>query len=86
MAHSKSALKYIKTSKKKQVLNKAVKSSLFTLEKKIRTAVEANDGTAQAILGEFCSKLDKAAKRNVVHANKIARKKSILTKLVNAAK
>ena len=84
MAHTKSALKTLKTSKKKHEINKAIKSALFTLEKKFRAAVEAKDENAQEIFAAFCSKIDKAAKRSVVSKNKIARKKSQLASLMVA--
>ena len=84
MAHTKSALKTIKTSKKKHEINKAIKSSLFTIEKKIRAGVEAKEDNVQDLFTNFCSVLDKAAKRNVVHKNKIARKKSQLSSLISA--
>jgi len=84
MAHTKSALKTLKTSKKKHEMNKAIKSSLFTIEKKLRAAVEAKEENVQEIFSTFCSTIDKAAKRNIVHKNKIARKKSQLAALLNA--
>lgn len=84
MAHTKSALKTLKTSKKKHEMNKAIKSSLFTIEKKFRAAVEAKEENAKEIFSTYCSTIDKAAKRNIVHKNKIARKKSQLAALLNA--
>lgn len=84
MAHSKSALKRLKTDKKKHEINKAIKSALFTLEKKYRAAVAANDDNVKELFSAYCSKLDKAAKRSVVTKNKIARKKSQLAKLMVA--
>ncbi len=84
MAHTKSALKTIKKSKKRHEQTKAVKSALFTLEKKFRQAVEAKEENAQEIFSAFCTKIDKAAKTNIVHKNKVARKKSRLSALLNA--
>ena len=85
MAHSKSALKRLKTDKKKHEMNKAIKSTLFTLEKKFRAAVESGEiELAKEVFSAYCSKLDKAVKRSIVHKNKIARKKSRLSALLNA--
>jgi small subunit ribosomal protein S20 len=86
MAHTKSALKRLKTNKKKHEMNKAIKSTLFTLEKKLRTAIEAGDEDVMTVYAAFTSKLDKAAKRNILHKNKIARKKSRLSQMIKAAK
>ena len=52
-------------------------SRLKTLEKKFLTAMESKDSTvAKEASSAFISALEKARKTSLVHANKIARKKS----------
>ncbi len=83
MAHSKQALKRLKTSKLKHIANRAKKSMYFTAEKNLRAAVEANDAEKAAEMLKACeSRLDKNVKAGLYHKNKVARKKSQLQKLV----
>ncbi|MFA7230168.1 MAG: 30S ribosomal protein S20 [Victivallaceae bacterium] len=85
MASSKSALKRLRTSKAACLRNKARNSSLKTFEKKFRSAVEAADATQAADLQKlYFSKLDKAMKVGLIHANKVANKKSQVSKLMNS--
>jgi len=85
MAHLKSAIKRIGTSKKANLRNRARKSSMKTCEKKFRAAVDAKDAQlANTLLRECCSELDKAAKVGVIHPNKAANKKSQLMSLFNS--
>ena len=85
MAHLKSAIKRMRTSREQNARNRARKSTLKTVEKKFRAAVAAGDATAAAtLLRECASQFDKAAKKGVIHANKAANKKSQLDKLMNS--
>ncbi|HEY7280386.1 MAG TPA: 30S ribosomal protein S20 [Actinomycetota bacterium] len=66
--------------------NKAVRSSLKTAAKKVRTAAEAGDvdsATEQA--REASRALDKAASRGVLHKRTAARRKSRLAKTLARA-
>ena len=84
MAHLKSAIKRMRTSREQNARNRARKSTLKTVEKKFRAAVAAGDAAnAAAYLRESISEFDKAAKKGVIHANKASNKKSQLTKLMN---
>lgn len=80
---SKSAEKRDRNSKKTHLVNRGRISSLKTLEKRLRTAITEVDAGAEAVLREYCSKLDKVAKAGTIHRNKVANKKSQLTKLFN---
>ena len=61
MAHTKSAVKRLGTSKKANLRNRARISELKTIEKKLRAAVEAGETAAAAKLAKkFCSRLDEA--------------------------
>ena len=85
MAHLKSAIKRMRTSREQNARNRARKSTLKTVEKKFRAAVAAGDAAEAATLLRECdSQFDKAAKKGVIHANKAANKKSQLNKLMNS--
>ena len=76
MAHSKQALKRIKTSEKKRVANKARMSRMKTEMKKLLAAVEAGDkGKASELLPLVCKCIDKAEKQNVIHRHNASRRK-----------
>ena len=85
MAHTKSAIKRLRTSKQANLRNRMRLSELKTLEKKLRAAVDAKDVAVAAELGKtYCSRIDKAAKVGTVHANRAANKKSQVDKLLNS--
>lgn len=85
MAHTKSAIKRLRTSKQANLRNRMRLSELKTIEKKLRAAVDAKDAAAAAELGKtYCSRIDKAAKVGTVHANRAANKKSQVDKLLNS--
>ena len=85
MAHTKSAIKRLRTSKQANLRNRMRLSELKTLEKKLLAAVDAKDAAVAAELGKtYCSRIDKAAKVGTVHANRAANKKSQVDKLLNS--
>ena len=85
MAHTKSSIKRLRTSKQANLRNRMRLSELKTLEKKLRAAVDAKDAAVAAELGKtYCSRIDKAAKVGTVHANRAANKKSQVDKLLNS--
>ncbi len=81
MAHHKSAKKRVRSTKKREVRNKAALSKVKTLVKKVLISDDATN--AQADLKEAVSFLDKTAAKGRMHKNTVARKKSALTKHVN---
>lgn len=82
MPVTKSAKKALRQSKRRQVRNLAVKSAMKETVKEFRRAIEAKDSTkARELLSLVYQKLDKAAKRNIIHQNTAARKKSRLSRL-----
>lgn len=84
MAHTKSAIKRLRTSKQANLRNRARISELKTIEKKLRAAVSAGEAdNAGELVKKFCSRLDKAAKVGTIHANRVANKKSQVDKLLN---
>ena len=87
MAHMKSAIQRIRTSREANLRNRARLSELKTLEKKLRAAVEGKDAAlASDCAKAFCSALDKAAKVGTIHPNRAANKKSQADKLFNSVK
>lgn len=84
MAHHKSALKRIKQNKKKNARNKHVRSTLKTVIKRVREAVEGKDLTAaKEALAAAIPVIDKTATKGVIHKTNAARNVSRLTRLVN---
>ncbi len=82
----KSAVKTHKQSEKARVRHKSRRNAISTMEKKLRTAVEAGDKNAAAeLLKTQYAALDKAVKSGTFHKNKANRKKSRLASLVNSA-
>jgi len=75
----KAAEKWAVQSEKREIRNKAVKSSLKTLFKRVVASREVDAA------GSVESAYDKAAAKGVIHPNKAARKKSRLAKAVRRA-
>ncbi|QOQ38690.1 30S ribosomal protein S20 [Trueperella pecoris] len=83
MANIKSQIKRIKTNEKRRLRNKAVKTEVRTLVRKVREAAAAgNAEEAEAALRTASRKLDKAVSKGVIHRNQAANRKSKLAKLV----
>ena len=88
MANIKSAAKRIQIAERNRLRNRAYKSAIKTLMKKYFAAVEtygANPNSealeeVQKHQAAAYSKIDKAVKRGVLHANNGARKKSRLAR------
>ncbi len=81
MPNVKSAEKRMRTSAKRAARNRQVRSRLRTAIKKVRQADSPEIATAA--LREASSLLDRAAAKNVIHANKAARAKSRLAALIS---
>lgn len=85
MPNIKSAIKRVKTNEKRRLQNAAQKSSLRTTVKSVEVAISNNDvENAKEVLLTATKKLDKAASKGLIHKNAAARKKSRLTKKINA--
>jgi small subunit ribosomal protein S20 len=80
----KSAEKRLRQSEKRRTHNRARKSQVRTLEKKIRSDPGAPE--APELLKELSVLLDRYATRGLHHQNKADRVKSRLTRLVAAKK
>ena len=85
MAHTKSALKRLRTSQQANLRNRMRNSELKTIEKKLRAAVAAGEtATAAELAKKFSSRLDKAARDGTIHPTRVANKKSQADKLKNS--
>ena len=86
MANNKSAIKRIKISERKRIENSPYKSLVKTFIKKYFktleelkiTPTEVNYIKTKTALNLAFSKIDKAKKKNILHKNSAARKKSQL--------
>ncbi len=85
MPNIRSAAKAMRSSAKKHMRNKSIKSALKTVTKKVeKLAVPEQAEAAGATMPSVASALDKAAQKGIIHRNTAARKKSRLMKRLNA--
>ena len=86
MANTKSAIKRIRTSEKRRVRNRAVRTRMRSLLKTARAAATTPGDDARAAVLQAIRTLDKAVTKGVIHRNTAARKKSALARRLNAPK
>jgi small subunit ribosomal protein S20 len=85
MANTRSALKRMRQGEKRRVRNAAVRSTVRTAVKGARVALAASSPEeARTSLARAIRLLDRAVTKGVVHKNTAARKKSRLTRQLNA--
>ena len=81
-----SALKRARQAEQQRLRNKAVKSALKTVTKKVQAAAaEKKKDEVQKALTEATRAISKAATKGVIHRNTASRNISRLTKLTNTA-
>lgn len=81
-----SAAKRMRQNKKRQIKNRAVKSSLKIKMKKFNKLLDDKKvDEAREILPGLLSAWDKAASQGIIHKNTASRQKSRLTKRTNVA-
>jgi len=80
----KSAIKRVEVSKRKNLRNRMIKSSMKTSLKKFDTAVAAGSASSE-LLSATSSAIDRAAAKGVIHKNAANRKKSRAAKRMNKA-
>jgi len=83
MPNNKQAKKRVRQDDERRLANKSVRSSMRSAVKKVMDA-ESNDD-AQAALPEAFKRVDKAAKKKIIHGNAAARVKSRLSQAANKA-
>lgn len=77
--------KHLRQSRKRQVRNMSIKSTVKTEISKARAAIGAKPAEAAATVKAAQRALDKAVTKGVVHKSAAARKKSRLARSLNAA-
>jgi small subunit ribosomal protein S20 len=82
MPQHKSAVKRVRQNERRNIRNRASRSKMRTLMKKLHATEDAQQ--ASEMLNDVKSYLDKMAARNIIHKNKAAHYKSQLEKHVNA--
>ncbi|MAE71729.1 MAG: 30S ribosomal protein S20 [Gemmatimonadetes bacterium] len=82
MPHHRSAVKRLRQSAVARQRNRNIKSTIKTAVKKLDALTDPTE--ARALLSEVHGMLDKAAKRNVMHARTADRRKSRLAKRIAA--
>lgn len=86
MANIKSAKKRVLIEKERRVQNNSVKSEIKTYIRNFKTVLSEDVEKASEIYKTLVSKLDSAARENVIHANSANRKKAHFAKLLDNAK
>ena len=85
MAHSLSAKKRIRQNEKRRARNRARKDLLKTEVKAFNAVLTAGDfAKAEEQLKSVVSRLDRTAAKHTIHKNTAARKRSRLTRKLNA--
>jgi small subunit ribosomal protein S20 len=86
MPNTVSAKKRVRQTKDRTLRNKNRRSSMRTVLRQIREAVEAgNKAEAQALLPLAYKRIDKAAGAHIIHENTAANRKRKLARYVNRA-
>lgn len=86
MANIKSAKKRVLIERERRVQNNSVKSEIKTYVKKFKDQLSSDLAQAEETYKTLASKLDSAARENVIHANSASRKKAHFAKLLDNAK
>jgi len=85
MANIKSSAKRAQLIEKATAKNRAARSLMRTNNKKFDVAVESNDKeVAESAYTVAVKTVDRAATKNLIHKNNAARKKSAMTRKLNA--
>lgn len=85
MANIKSAIKRSRSNEKRALANNKIKSETKTVIKKFELALEEKDKKiAEELYKEAIKKIDIAESKGIYKTNTAARKKSNLTKKINA--
>jgi small subunit ribosomal protein S20 len=85
LANIKSAIKRNKQNEKRRVRNRVYRGTARTFIKRARLAIENGEkDTAETLVRQAVSALDKAAEKGVLHKNNASRRKSRLMKQLAA--
>lgn len=87
MPNIKSQKKRVLTNEKSRLRNQDIKSRLKTYMKQAEDALNGSDkAAAESAVSTAVSEIDRAKRKGTIHANSAARKKSSLTRRINAFK
>lgn len=78
MANLQASKKDIRKTAKRTLRNRIVRSELKTLAKRVTQCDKNDSAEVKATAQSYISALDKAAKRGIIHPNKVSRHKSHL--------
>ncbi|MFC4320844.1 30S ribosomal protein S20 [Litchfieldia salsa] len=84
MPNIKSAIKRVRTSQESRAQNASIKSATRSAVKNFEALATTNDDNAKAAYLEASSKLDKAARKGLIHKNAASRQKARLAKKLNS--
>lgn len=86
MPNTRSAAKRVRSSERRRLRNKSIKSRVKTAIKKFDLALGGSEiEKAQELMREASSVIDRAANKGVIHRNAAARKKSRMAERFNQA-
>jgi len=86
LANTKSAIKAVRSSEKKRLRNRRLKTETRTYVRRARAQIEAGElDEAQKSVAQAVRALDKAAEKGVLHRNNASRRKSRLVHSLNQA-
>ncbi len=83
MPQTRQAKKALRKSEKKGERNKVIRSTVKTLAKKTRQAIEKKEANAEELIKDTIKKIDKAIQKGIIKKNTGSRKKSRLMKSFN---
>lgn len=86
MPQRKCSVKSLKQSQKRRLNNLDIKTALRKTVKEYVETTKTDPAKAVGLLSLAYKKIDKAAKRNVLHKNTASRRKASLAKLLKATK
>ena len=81
MPSSKQAKKRVVTDERKRAANKIMRTNMRSAVKKVLSAESADE--AKTLLPEAMKRIDKCAKKNIIHDNAAARTKSRLARSIS---
>ncbi len=80
-----SAKKRLRQNEKLRMHNRAIKSTIHTLGKKVLAAIESGKkDEALTLFNNYSSALDKAGRKSIIHPNRASARKSSMMKKINA--
>ena len=86
MANTKSAIKRVRSSGKRRLRTRRVRTEARTYIKSARAQAESGElEAAQKTVAQAIRVLDKAAEKGIIHKNNAARRKSRLSRMLNQA-